>query len=397
MGQSNIDRHFARIIRIQDDGEAIVQIGEQNIEVTDGTDDQLEQGDVVEVWISTDQREIVNKVGFSASSEVGIVRKVLDEKAIIESNGLLKTALLPDAPNLNEGQTVEVENGIIQDDLADEPIVRRYGLNADQEERERAESYRVDPEEISTSYSDVGGLSDTIGEVREVIEIPLLEAEREENRFDRHGVEPDTGIMFYGPPGTGKTMLARSLANETESNFYLINGPEVINKWYGETENIIRDIFADAKENTRSIIFINEIDSIEPKRSDAKQFQSKIVAQLLTELDGFDPLSNVVVIGATNVLDEVDPALLRPGRFDRKIKFDEPNDTERLDILQKISSDIEFSEDVELQQIADSTEGMTGADLSGLIRQAVIISIKRDGELVTMEDLIRALDSTRVR
>lgn len=397
MSQSNIDRHFARIIRIQDDGEAIVQIGDQNIEVTDGSDDQLEQGDVVEVWISTDQREIVNKVGFSASSEVGVVRKVLDEKAIIESNGLLKTALLPDAPNLNEGQTVEVENGIIQDDLADEPIVRRYGLNADQEERERAESYRVDPEEISTSYSDVGGLSDTIGEVREVIEIPLLEAEREENRFDRHGIEPDTGIMFYGPPGTGKTMLARSLANETESNFYLINGPEVINKWYGETENIIRDIFADAKENTRSIIFMDEIDSIAPKRSDAKQFQSKIVAQLLTELDGFDPLSNVVVIGATNVLDEVDPALLRPGRFDRKIKFGEPTDTERLDILQKISSDIEFSEDVELQQIADSTEGMTGADLSGLIRQAVIISIKRDGELVTMEDLIRALDSTRVR
>ncbi|MDL0145970.1 ATP-binding protein, partial [Halobacterium salinarum] len=209
--------------------------------------------------------------------------------------------------------------------------------------------------------------------------------------FNKHGVEPDTGILFHGPPGTGKTLLAKAVAKETGSSIYLVNGPEIISKWYGETEDIIREIFSNAKKKKRAIIFIDEVDSIAPDRGDTKQFQRKIVAQLLTELDGFEPLNDVVVIGATNALNEVDSAIIRPGRFDRKIKFSKPTQTERMEIIEKITKDVDFGESVDLQLFAESTDGWTGADLSGVISRAVTISIRREGDLVTQDDLFRAI------
>ncbi|MFN1127224.1 ATP-binding protein [Halobacterium salinarum] len=237
----------------------------------------------------------------------------------------------------------------------------------------------------------MGGLTDTIEEVKDVVEIPLRESDKETNRFNKHGVEPDTGILFHGPPGTGKTLLAKAVAKETGSSIYLVNGPEIISKWYGETEDIIREIFSNAKKKKRAIIFIDEVDSIAPDRGDTKQFQRKIVAQLLTELDGFEPLNDVVVIGATNALNEVDSAIIRPGRFDRKIKFSKPTQTERMEIIEKITKDVDFGESVDLQLFAESTDGWTGADLSGVISRAVTISIRREGDLVTQDDLFRAI------
>ena len=278
--------------------------------------------------------------------------------------------------------------------ISDEAIAPR-GIEERFGEQSRAESYLKEPEDISevdSGYDDVGGLTETIEEVKDVVEIPLRESDNDTNRFERHGVKPDAGILFHGPPGTGKTLLAKAVAKETGSSIYLVNGPEIINKWYGETEDIIREIFSHAKDQERAIIFMDEVDSIAPDRGDTKQFQRKIVAQLLTELDGFEPLNDVVVIGATNALDEVDPAIIRPGRFDRKIKFSKPTQAERKEIIEKITQDVDFGESVDLELLAESTEGWTGADLSGVISRAVTISIRREGDLVTQDDLLRAVE-----
>ncbi|MDL0143264.1 ATP-binding protein, partial [Halobacterium salinarum] len=312
---------------------------------------------------------------------------------LVERNGRVEVCESLDAENPEEGATVKIYGGKVTATISDEVIAPK-GIEDRFGEQNRSKAYLKDPEEISevdSGYDDVGGLTDTIEEVKDVVEIPLRESDKETNRFNKHGVEPDTGILFHGPPGTGKTLLAKAVAKETGSSIYLVNGPEIISKWYGETEDIIREIFSNAKKKKRAIIFIDEVDSIAPDRGDTKQFQRKIVAQLLTELDGFEPLNDVVVIGATNALNEVDSAIIRPGRFDRKIKFSKPTQTERMEIIEKITKDVDFGESVDLQLFAESTDGWTGADLSGVISRAVTISIRREGDLVTQDDLFRAI------
>ncbi|MDC0194255.1 CDC48 family AAA ATPase [Candidatus Nitrosopelagicus sp.] len=224
------------------------------------------------------------------------------------------------------------------------------------------------------TYEEVGGLRDEIKVMREIVELPL----RHPELFTRLGVEPHSGILLYGPPGCGKTLLAKVLASESEANMFSINGPEIMNKYYGETEARLRDIFKEAKENSPSIIFIDEIDAIAPKREEAYgDVEKRVVAQLLALMDGLTERGNVIVLGATNRPDSVDPALRRPGRFDREMEISVPNADGRLEVLQIHTRGMPIADDVELKVLASELHGYTGADMKSLCREAAMKSIRR--------------------
>jgi len=210
--------------------------------------------------------------------------------------------------------------------------------------------------------------------MREIVELPL----RHPELFTRLGIEPHSGILLYGPPGCGKTLLAKVLASESEANMFLINGPEIMNKYYGETEAKIREIFKEAKDNSPSIIFIDEIDAIAPKREEAYgDVEKRVVAQLLALMDGLTDRGNVIVLGATNRPEGVDPALRRPGRFDREFEISVPNEDGRLEILFIHTRGMPVSDDVDLKDLASELHGYTGADIKSLCREAAMKSIRR--------------------
>ena len=224
------------------------------------------------------------------------------------------------------------------------------------------------------TYEEVGGLRGEVKAMREIVELPL----RHPELFSRLGVEPHSGILLYGPPGCGKTLIAKVLASESEANMYSINGPEIMNKYYGETEARLRDIFKEAKDNSPSIIFIDEIDAIAPKREEAYgDVEKRVVAQLLALMDGLNDRGNVIVLGATNRPDSVDPALRRPGRFDREVEVSVPNEDGRLEILQIHTRGMPLADGVDLKDLAAELHGYTGADIKSLCREAAMKSIRR--------------------
>ena len=223
-------------------------------------------------------------------------------------------------------------------------------------------------------YEEIGGLKDEIKAMREIVELPL----RHPEVFSRLGVEPHSGILLYGPPGCGKTLIAKVLASESEANMYSINGPEIMNKYYGETEARLREIFKEAKDNSPSIIFIDEIDAIAPKREEAYgDVEKRVVAQLLALMDGLTDRGNVIVLGASNRPDSVDPALRRPGRFDREIEISVPNEDGRLEVLQIHTRGMPISNDIHLKSLSAELHGYTGADIKSLCREAAMKSIRR--------------------
>ena len=224
------------------------------------------------------------------------------------------------------------------------------------------------------TYDDIGGLGDTVNQIREMVEIPL----RHPELFQRLGIEPPKGVLLHGPPGTGKTLLARAVANETEAQFFHIAGPEIMGRHYGESEERLRQVFQQAAQNVPSIVFIDEIDSIAPKREQVTgEVERRIVAQLLTLMDGLEPRQNIVVIGATNRLDSIDEALRRPGRFDREIVIGVPDEAGRRETLAIHTRGMPLDEDVDLEEIARVTYGFVGADLSALSREAAMDALRR--------------------
>ncbi|MFL6371263.1 MAG: CDC48 family AAA ATPase [Nitrososphaeraceae archaeon] len=226
----------------------------------------------------------------------------------------------------------------------------------------------------SITYEDIGGLGDAVGRVREMIELPL----RHPELFKRLGVEAPKGVLLHGPPGTGKTLLAKAVANETNANFYTIGGPEIMSKYYGESEEKLRNVFQQAEKNAPSIIFIDEIDSIAPKREEVSgEVERRIVAQLLSLMDGMSSRGKVVVIGATNRVNAIDPALRRPGRFDREIELGVPDRNGRLEILQIHTRGMPLDKDVNLEKLADTSHGFVGADLQALSKEAAIGALRR--------------------
>ena len=224
------------------------------------------------------------------------------------------------------------------------------------------------------TYEDIGGLREEIRKIREMVELPLKHPEL----FRRLGVEAPRGVLLYGPPGTGKTLLAKAVANETNANFSSISGPEIMSKFYGESEENLRRMFKDAEENVPSIIFIDEIDSIAPKRDEVQgEVERRVVAQLLSLMDGLKARGKIVVIGATNRQNSLDPALRRPGRFDREIEIGIPDKNGRLEILQIHTRGMPLAEDVKLDEIANVTHGFTGADLSALCKESAMRALRR--------------------
>ncbi len=225
-----------------------------------------------------------------------------------------------------------------------------------------------------TTYEDIGGLNEEIRRIREMVELPL----RHPEIFQRLGIDPPKGVLLHGPPGCGKTLLARAVANESDANFYAINGPEIMSKFYGESEGRLRKMFEDAEKNAPSILFIDEIDAIAPKRSDVTgEVERRVVAQLLASMDGLKSRGHIIVIGATNRPDAIDEALRRPGRFDREIEIAIPGREGRLEILQIHTRGMPLAEDVNLQKVSEFTHGYTGADLEALSREAAMKALRR--------------------
>ncbi len=248
----------------------------------------------------------------------------------------------------------------------------------------------------SISYEDVGGMKDTIKKIREMVELPL----RHPEFFEKLGIEAPKGVLIYGPPGTGKTLLAKAVASESEANFIHIAGPELVSKFVGESEEKLRALFKEAQDNAPSIIFMDEIDAIAPKREEAQgEVERRMVSQLLTLLDGLKARGQVIVIGATNRPNSIDQALRRPGRFDREIELGVPDRDGRHEILQIHSRGMPLSEDVSLDELANITHGYTGADLTLLIKEAAMKTLRRilpDLDLSAQFIPPEILDSLRV-
>jgi len=257
------------------------------------------------------------------------------------------------------------------------------------------------------TYEDIGGLQREIGQIREMIELPL----RHPELFERLGIAPPKGVLLHGPPGTGKTLIAKAVANETDANFYSISGPEIMSKFYGESEKHLRDIFEEGTKTAPSIIFIDELDSIAPKRGEAMgEVERRVVAQLLSLMDGLESRGQVVIVGATNRPNALDEALRRGGRFDREIEIGIPNRNGREQILQVHTRGMPLSNEVNLKEFAEFTHGFVGADLATLCKEAAMRAVRRilpeidmEHEIpqevieklkVTKEDFTEALKST---
>ncbi len=249
------------------------------------------------------------------------------------------------------------------------------------------------------TYEDIGGLSDAIGKVREMIELPLKHPEL----FEKLGVEAPKGVLLYGTPGTGKTLLAKAVANETNANFISINGPEIMSKWYGESEKQLREVFEEAEKNAPSIVFIDEIDAIAPKREEVTgEVERRVVATLLSQMDGLKSRGRVVVIAATNRPEALDPALRRGGRFDREIEIGVPDKKGRKEVLQIHTRAMPLEADVDLNELSDITYGFVGADLEALCKEAAMSALRRvlpkinpaeEGEIP--QDLLEELKVTK--
>ncbi len=262
--------------------------------------------------------------------------------------------------------------GVVSTDPQGEPILVEKNTEIEISRRVLEEEQARKIQRVS--YEDIGGLKEPIRKLREMVELPL----RHPELFERLGIDPPKGVLLHGPPGTGKTMLAKAVASETNSYFISISGPEIVGKYYGESEERLREVFEEAKKNAPSIIFIDEIDSIAPKREETTgEVDRRIVAQLLTLMDVLESRGNVVVIGATNRPNALDPALRRGGRFDREIEIGIPDKDARLEILEIHTRGMPLASEVDKQKLANLTHGFVGADLATLAKEAAMIALRR--------------------
>jgi transitional endoplasmic reticulum ATPase len=233
------------------------------------------------------------------------------------------------------------------------------------------------------TYEDIGDLHEQVQRIREMVELPL----RHPELFQKLGIDPPRGVFLYGPPGCGKTLLAKAVANESDANFYVISGPEIMSKFYGESEARLREIFQKAQETAPSIVFIDEMDAIAPKREEVTgEVERRVVAQLLSLMDGIGTRGNIIVIGATNRPNAIDPALRRPGRFDREIEIGVPDKKGRLEIVQIHTRNMPLAKDVDLKKISERTHGYTGADVAALCRESAMKALRRYIPEINLEE-----------
>ncbi len=274
-----------------------------------------------------------------------------------------------EAVKIHLGTKIEISKNINKELIKQEPSrVKRIKYEAISELEEEMEKFR---ERIT--YEDIGGLENVIQRVREMIELPI----RHPELFKKIGIDPPKGVLLHGPPGTGKTLLARAIAFETDAQFISISGPEIMSKFFGQSEENLRNIFDEAKKKAPTIIFLDELDSIAPQREDGKgQVESRVVAQLLSLMDGLESRGEIIIIGATNKINSVDIALRRPGRFDREIEIGAPNIEGRFEILLIHTRGMPLSKNLDLKLIANKTHGFVGADIKALCKEAAMLAIR---------------------
>jgi transitional endoplasmic reticulum ATPase len=345
----------------QDTGQAIIRI--------DGT----VRGNA---GTGVDERIRIRKI------EVGFARKVVIQptQPIRLVGGEQYLARMLRGRSVMEGQSVRVDvigNAITL--VISKVVPKGIAVVTDDTEIELKETpYQPEEEkkgEVSdVHYEDIGGLTRELEMVREMIELPL----RHPELFERLGIEPPKGVLLYGPPGTGKTLIAKAVANEVDAHFISLSGPEIMSKYYGESEGKLREVFDEAQENAPAIIFIDEIDSIAPKREDTKgEVERRVVAQLLSLMDGLKARGQVIVIAATNLPDAIDPALRRGGRFDREIEIGIPDKKGRMEIFQVHTRGVPLGDDVNVETYADNTHGFVGADISLLVKEAAMHALRK--------------------
>ncbi len=356
----------ARVFRAkqEDEGRGIIRIDghiRRNAKVTVGDKVRVRKAEPVEA----EKIVIAPLIGKNQRLRFGegigeFIRRVLLKRPLVEGDEIV-------VPNI----TLMGRTGILFQVVKTLPgkKVVQVGVQTVIEVREEPPT-EMEEELEHVTYEDIGGLESELQKVREMIELPLKHPEL----FERLGIEPPKGVLLYGPPGTGKTLIAKAVANESNANFYAINGPEIMSKFYGQSEQRLRDIFQKAQKNAPSIIFIDEIDSIAPKREEVTgEVERRVVAQLLTLMDGLSRRGHIIVIGATNRIDAIDPALRRPGRFDREIEIGIPDKKGRKEILQIHTRGMPIEgtpedRDKLLEELAELTHGFVGADLAALTR-----------------------------
>ena len=304
------------------------------------------------------------KVRFGPGIE-GFARRGLNKRPVISGDRIFIPGMTLFAEALPFQIVQTTPKGIVQVLPDTEIIIKEEPVDEEDESGQP----------ISTiSYEDIGGIGEQLQKVREMIELPL----KHPILFRRLGIDPPRGVLLHGPPGTGKTLIAKAVASETKANFTSINGPEIISKYYGESEKQLREIFDEAAANSPAIIFIDELDSIAPKREDVSgEVERRVVAQLLTLLDGMQGRDNVIVIGATNRPDAIDPALRRGGRFDRELEIGVPDKNGRAEIIGIHTRGMPISDDFEIDWLLDNTHGFVGADISALVREAAMKALRR--------------------
>ena len=267
-------------------------------------------------------------------------------------------------------------NFAVSETEPDSPVVvtGRTQVSISKEAHVPEKQARSDERDVpDISYEDIGGLNDELENVREMIEMPL----RNPEIFEELAIEPPKGVILHGPPGTGKTLIAKAVANEADANFISVSGPEIMSKYYGDSEEQLRDIFEEAEENSPTVIFFDELDSISPGREDSGEMERRVVAQLLSLMDGLEAREEVIVVGATNRIDAIDPALRRGGRFDREIEIGVPDKQGRHEILQIHTRGMPYSEDIDLEELAERTHGFVGADLESLTKEAAMSAVRK--------------------
>jgi transitional endoplasmic reticulum ATPase len=349
------------------------------VTVTVGLPHEIGAGVGNVVLVSDDEVTVAPDEVWPRESWVGVVRKCLGETALVAGRGDVKV-VATNGVECREGNTVEVDDfGEIMTTLADHPITYLDRSDLDEPDISRFKGVRSEEE---LTFDDFGGLEKVKRRARELVELPL----EHHDALARIKARPIKGVLFTGLPGTGKTMLARIIASVAKAEFYEISGPQIFSKWVGESEAVLRRIFEDAAEQERSIIFFDEIDSVAPQRaSDANEASRRVVAQLLTQMDGFKPEHNVVVIAATNRADDLDEALRRPGRFDWEVEFPLPDVVDRAEILRVSSADLRTVEGLPHDEIARRTEGWSSAALSAIWSEAALLAVA-DGRDLIMDD-----------
>jgi len=387
-------QQLVRVRLISDDGSTLYLELCNGLTVTAASDESLdlEHGDVLLYDQAASRLQKAPRDLWPIQSLVGIVRLISEDQTVIDTGG--RWILVPTVADraYKVGYTVEFDefSGVCK-------VLSTRSISALDSivelDPSAVDKYRSDPyHDSGLSFDDFGGLDEVVERAKELIELPLLRRDS----LAEIGARPVKGVLFTGPPGTGKTMLARIIANICDATFYEISGPEIINKWVGQSEQVIRMIFDDAAKKERAVVFFDELDSIATQReSDSHELSRRVVAQLLTALDGFKQDQNVIVIGTTNRPQDIDIALRRPGRLDWEISFENPEEEDRKSILEVSSRGLKVHGELPHDQIAAATAGWSGAELTAMWTEAALLAVKDDRSAIHSEDYWGAHERVR--